>query len=107
MTSDIIVQEGMFGDNIPFTIYDDNGLPDDLTQYDTVTLKIYTYDYQTSKLVKVLTDVHSNGIANWKPATTNEVPTRGKYFCNIIRTANNVNRPTVSFSMEVQKVAGV
>jgi len=104
MTSDMEINANAYGDNIPFTIKNEDGSLDNLAAYSSVTLKIATPDFSSTPINQQLTDFPSTGVANWKPSSGQLAAlTPGKYLAIINREAANLRRPTLMFSITIKK----
>lgn len=104
MVSDLEINQNAYGDNIPFTIRNEDGSLDNLASYSNVGLKIVSTDYVTTYISTSLTDFPSTGVANWKPTVGQlaAIPA-GKVFAIINREAANLRRPTLMFSITIKK----
>lgn len=105
MTSDIVIPPGLKGDIVQIIVKLEDGELDDLTQYSTVVLNVFSADFTTNPIVDLdLTSspnsVNNIGEANFDPAGVLTTP--GKFWLIVKRTSSTtLVRPARKISLEV------
>lgn len=113
MVFDIELVAGAYGPDEGFTmtLLDADGLPDDLTAFDTVRLVISDIQFtspptrnHTDSSAEVAVDI--DGQIKYIPTAANPVPAEGKYYVQIFRFATGppeLNIPAMKFSLLITK----
>lgn len=105
---DLIIPYNLQNKPVTFTLYDQNtGGVYDLTNL-TITLKIATTDYVTTKLSKTITSaVPTTGVCTWTPVAADWASFTNdplSFYGQIVLTALNTQIATFEFNVKVLRV---
>lgn len=107
MAKDYMLVQGLQGEEIIFEVFDEAGLPDDLTAYTTVRLVMALADFSANTFNLAQTDseidIAEVGKLKFTPSSANPIPTFGDYIFQIFREGTNINKPTPRFSCRVTR----
>ena len=106
MSADIIIPAGLKGDTIQLIIRTEDGKLDDLTQYDSILLNVFSGDYTTNPVanLEVVTFANAQGEILYDPAGVLTTP--GMFWIVVTRKdTTTIVRPATNFSLEVTRVA--